>query len=678
MLCNICNQFQGGLPIEKKPETQEGRRDGDRNFLVPQLPWPDLTESAKSCYVCQIILRGCHKVFKQNKIDEANVRLVDIRFFYPTNIEDADTGDSDKHLILHLSDGTRFEIEIVATPEDDSEVPNDWDYIATSRRTSLRTDSGEAMAKINGWIAECTTEHEEILCTSPSTSKLPKRVIDVGSNNTSIRLVEPNGARDRYLCLSHCWGLEQIITTTTSTFHQRKQNIHWHDLSQTFRDSITLTRTLGFRYIWIDSLCIIQDSASDWATESAQMASIYSAAFLTIAGTKSPNGAGGLFTSTPDVRVSGTTPRDERYSIFFRERIDHQIDNILESAGMTSSEKYYPLLSRAWVYQERMLSTRILHFGHFEVFFECKSTIQCECEGIRFWGAGTESPMSLIKIEYADALADFGEGYTGSALEEVKYQGARMWRTMVSAYTALRLTKSKDRLPAFGGLARQMGAARQARYFAGLWEDSMNDDLLWEVYTTPELKQGRPEPRNAPTWSWASVESRAGVGYWDSIIFTSLDEEGMEARQPCEHFSKVEACDIAVDSADEFGLLRNGALKISGLVVEGVLGTLRREDGEIEHSVTFQDASFRMQSDYLLSDEGPNQVASGATVTCLCMSVVRAGEKDCLISLVLKHAPSKPECFERIGTLKIKGAVASLSPETTIYRDAQRRTMVII
>ncbi|OAL01605.1 HET-domain-containing protein [Phaeosphaeriaceae sp. SRC1lsM3a] len=681
MSCTTCNRFQGKWPIGKRAERQYHTRHDVRDFIAPQVAWSDFVGSAKSCYVCQILLKGCRGVLEQHEILESNVLCLDVRFFYPAHTEDVDTADSGKHLILQLADGKPFEIELFATLDEDSEIPNAWDYVAVSKRTSPRTDSAAAMTVINDWITECTTEHAEILCSSAEITALPKRVIDVGSNNNSVRLVETNGANDIYICLSHCWGLEQIITTTTATMQDRRNHIAWDDLSQTFQDAITLTRAMSFRYIWIDSLCIIQDSASDWAVESAKMASIYNNGFLTIAGTKSANGRGGLFSPTPDIRVAGTTPEGEKYSIFFRERIDHHIDNILESAGMISSERYYPLLSRAWVYQERMLSTRVLHFGRYEVFFECKSAVQCECDSIRFHGGGTETPIPLIKIEYADALADYSEGYDGAALANVQYQGARMWRSMVSCYTALKLTKSKDRLPAFGGLARQMAAHRRTRYVAGLWEDSLSNDLLWEVYTTSKLKTVRPEPRNAPTWSWASIESAAGVGYLDDIGFTDLDEDegAMVESVPCEHFSTVEGCDVVVDTVDEFGLVRSGKLKIKGMVVEGVLGSAKSNGyGKVEHSIAFGDSTLCMQSDYFLDEEGPNQTPAGTNVLCLCMSVVRVGQKECLFSLVLKQAPSKPDCYERIGALKITGEIGSMFPGNTIFQKGETRTVVII
>jgi hypothetical protein len=196
---------------------------------------------------------------------------------------------------------------------------------------------------------------------------------------------------------------------------------------------------------------------------------------------------------------------------------------------------------------------------------------------------------------------------------------------MVSCYTTLSLTKSNDRLPAFGGLARQMASRRQSRYLAGLWEDSLDDDLLWSVCTTSQLKTPRPEPRNAPTWSWASVESLSGVDYLDTILYTDLGSEGIEERLPYVHYSKIETCEINKPATDEFGHLSSGTLTISGLVVEGVLGSeLRTYHGQesIQHLASFGDNVLPMNSDYLLDEEGPNKTRSGTTVLCLCMSMV--------------------------------------------------------
>ena len=681
MDCAICNQFQGRWKIDSRTEASQHREQGVRSLIVPKFTWEEILISMKSCYGCSILVSGCRGCFKLHGLSESSIRHASLHFLYPLHIEDVDDADTEKHLMFRLADGRRFEVELFATEGDDCPIPVSWDYMPTSKRTSPRTDSAMALTIIKGWISGCIVDHctPESLCDTPEHPDLPTRVVDVGLDDGIVKLVETKGKKAKYICLSHCWGLEQIITTTKSTCEDRKRHISWEDLSKTFRDAITLTRTLGFNYIWIDSLCIIQDDDRDWEIESARMASVYSNGHLTIAATHSFNGRGGLFVHTKDFRVFGKTPDEEDYCLYFRERIDHQIDAGFESADYTSTATYYPLLSRAWVYQERMLSTRILHFGRYEMFFECKSTIKCECNSIRFYGTGFETEMPLIKIEYADVLADYDMSQEGQAQADIHYQGARTWRTMICCYTALHLTKSKDRLPAIGGLARQMAAARKSKYLAGLWEESLQDDLLWMVSTISRLKRPRPYPPNAPTWSWASIETF--VSYWDMIMFTNVEEVVADVRYPYDHFSVVEICEVQVSAIDEFGSIAHGSLTISGLVAEGILEReleSHNDEETITHYVSFTDTRLPMASDYLLDHNEPGHTKLGASVFCLRMSLLQEGLKECLISLVLKKSSNFPEAFERIGTLKITGSVGSVNPNGGIFRTAESRTIVII
>ena len=124
-----------------------------------------------------------------------------------------------------------------------------------------------------------------------------------------------------------------------------------------------MTRALRHRYLSIDSLCIVQDDSHDWEKESARMASVYSDALLTIAATRSADGDGGLFFSSHEIEVIGITPLDEPYRLIFRQPVQHQIG--LEPEPTRS---LHPLFDRAWVFQERILSPRILHFGVYELF----------------------------------------------------------------------------------------------------------------------------------------------------------------------------------------------------------------------------------------------------------------------------------------------------------------------
>ncbi|KAJ4190740.1 hypothetical protein NW755_004954 [Fusarium falciforme] len=568
MSCSICNNFIGVGKLRPEEDAPVGI---SRKHVPRDLSWQALQTSAKICHSCEILVTGCRGCFTQHGVDEEQIESFSIRFFYP-NYEDEDA-EVDKVVSFLMQDGTFFDIELFATEEDDCPVPDAWESMPVSQRTSSRTDSSDAIEIIKSWIQLCEDDSEHVDCIEPEDPGLPKRIVDVGDADGVIRVVETHGESAKYICLSHCWGSTQIITTTQNTLQQRQRRIDMQDLSNTFRDAILLTRQLGLHYIWIDSLCIIQDSRTDWEIESAKMSSIYSKAFLTIAATHSPDGRGGLYTDTPDFEVSGETPEGEEYRLFFRERIDHHLDPVPEpdrsgaDVGLIGHGTIarHPLLTRAWVYQERLLSPRVIHFGPQELFFECLSAMQCECGGIAHDGSSI-APSGLMKLLYAEALFTTAPGVEWH--EYAAYYMARIWRTMVNEYTSLGITKPSDRLPAIGGLAKKMAASRKQEYVAGLWGNTLNDDLIWTVLELEGEKKPRYDPLAAPTWSWASVE--AHVFYWDSIVFWNPDETVTdEDRPPWQHLSRVEGWNVDAAGVDEFGHLNGGTIKVTGLVAEG-------------------------------------------------------------------------------------------------------------
>jgi hypothetical protein len=226
----------------------------------------------------------------------------------------------------------------------------------------------------------------------------------------------------------------------------------------------------------------------DWAIESSRMASIYRNGFFTIAATHSPNGDGGLFRATPDFHVSGKSPEGERYNLYFREMIDHHIEPISECDDESGNPTavFFPLFTRAWVYQERMLSTRVIHFGRYELFFECRSGIRCECGHIGDSDGGAGSWRGLFKVELATALLYYDLAHMGQDSPGLQL-------------------KSSDRLPAIGGMAREMASRRRSTYFAGLWEESLNDDLIWAVPQESRYCSSALES------SWSTTSSPAGI-----------------------------------------------------------------------------------------------------------------------------------------------------------------------
>jgi Heterokaryon incompatibility protein (HET) len=189
-------------------------------------------------------------------------------------------------------------------------------------------------------------------------------------------LHESQNETAQYICLSHCWGSYRPLKLEKATLEVFKSRISWNSLPLTFQDAISFARKLGVKYIWIDSLCIIQDDGDNRERESANMAAIYHGSLLTLAATRAESSSVGMFARIPlefeeHELISGTGLNGVPYSIFVQVDHGHQEDSI--------PVKEHPLLTRAWVLQERLPSSRVLHFGHFELLWECAEATSCEC-----------------------------------------------------------------------------------------------------------------------------------------------------------------------------------------------------------------------------------------------------------------------------------------------------------
>ncbi|KAL4876166.1 hypothetical protein BJY04DRAFT_223388 [Aspergillus karnatakaensis] len=397
------------------------------------------------------------------------------------------------------------------------------------------------------------------------------------------------------------------------------------------------------------------------------MSSIYRNCHFTVAATHARDGEGELFHSTPDFKVSGEAPDGQSYKLYFREAMDHHIEVVHGGSDVDWGQNSFPLLSRAWVYQERMLSTRVIHFGRLEMFFECRSGIWCECSRIADDFQSGSTSRAVVKNEFAAILDSSNQSDMSG-----QYSCATLWRTVVSSYSVLRLTRTSDRLPAIGGLARVMGAQRKARYLAGLWEDSLNDDLIYTIFNPLP----KPYSRDAPTWSWASVNS--DTAYLSELEAPALDSPNtLWPRLPYTHFSKVEQCEVLPAAVDEFEQLSHGFLTISGLVAEGHFG-VRMEANifngkkEANYYAVFAHLRQAIYPDYL-----PEDMKSGTPVLCLRMSTIQYGTEEFLVSLVLKESTTFPGCFERIGSMRIQSHPPPVDPLGGIYEEASLGTVTI-
>lgn len=202
---------------------------------------------------------------------------------------------------------------------------------------------------------------------------MPTRVVEVGTSGADTpRLVESKSISpaSRYVALSHCWGVvpkSQMLRTTRGNIEALKDSIVFTQLPRNFQDAITVTRGLGVRYIWIDSLCIIQDDVGDWYNESARMEQVFSEAYCTIgAGSAESSIQGFLSRGAPRPCVQLSIP--DAGTLF----VCPWIDDFHRDVEMG------PLNSRGWVLQERALSRRTIFYTSTQAYWECGMGVHCE------------------------------------------------------------------------------------------------------------------------------------------------------------------------------------------------------------------------------------------------------------------------------------------------------------
>jgi hypothetical protein len=353
------------------------------------------------------------------------------------------------------------------------------------------------------WITKCL-EHEACAEVTCQANELPCRLLDLKQREAaSVVLIETQNhdacQSERYATLSHCWGEVHLIQTTRQNLSLRLQGIEWTHLPKTFQDAITIVRALGIRFLWIDSLCIVQNDPLEWATESVRMAAIYSNSYINIAATAAPDSRWGCFTPrsikhmVPNCAVRSFPVNLENSNlptVFVRpslERVHQRYSTCSSQEFDPQDSQIAPLLSRAWVFQERQLAPRTLHFHPSELVMECKTCLRCECSGL-----DNVVPWPKRSLHIKSSI--------GTEL-------LTSWLDVVEEYSKLSLSYDSDRLLALTGVATVFERKLGCRYLSGIWQDDIARGLLWDVTKFQCIRSQRSIRRHqfAPTWSWASM-----------------------------------------------------------------------------------------------------------------------------------------------------------------------------
>jgi len=351
----------------------------------------------------------------------------------------------------------------------------------TTRRPPLTEVASEKVfALARSWLEICEEKHPE--CRNKNFKpELPAYVVDVSPNLPAVtaRLYKPDvGEKAKYLCLSYCWGAEGQLTTTKENREAHMKSLPVDRLGLTIQDAITTTRRLGFRYLWVDALCIAQNDEAQKASEINSMASIYKNSTAVIsAAVASASSKGFLHTryaSYDDAKFKVRMPSGDIGSLGLVQEIDPDFK--------------HPLDSRAWALQEHILCPRKFVFSSTELLVECVAT-------------GLRSPLSPSLYSYFENNWDNNRAPSILTWDWKTFDCIKGWGDLLRMYSSRQLTDPEDRLNAFQGISSEMEkrSGKKVRY--GIPEFGC-EVLDWEALTPPPSRSTR-----APSWSWGCLDT---------------------------------------------------------------------------------------------------------------------------------------------------------------------------
>ncbi|KAK3496066.1 heterokaryon incompatibility protein-domain-containing protein [Neurospora crassa] len=526
-LCAVCNRF---VPHWQPKGFKWG---SPHHSSLPNL----LQAADEGCYICQSITKSCHwrdisyLTFKGFPFDFTVSLGTNYNGSHLTLTVEATclTDDSPKLrqalealdeirekwlpklgsmlMLGSISFSFHFHLRPIA-----NEVTDNHEQISTPSSVQCEPDM---MGLLKYWFKECYNNHPYCRPSGPSFS--PTRLLLI-ENEYSARIVATKdcNAHYPYVALSHCWGTVSRLKLQKSNMVDLLKHISITELPTTYREGISVTLALGFSYIWIDSLCVIQDDEKDWAEEAAMMKDVFEHCFINLSATAAPDSLQSNFThrdATSILLLEGETPnrRGEKHgpSRFWLARswVDLRQEDIVHS----------PLHSRAWVFQEANLARRRIDLARSQMWWHCQQHWACETHPSGVWSPEDYEWETEESQQYYNMCkrrdnhnASLGmSSLSGPITSHTWFEGdyRRDWLGKIHRYSSCDITKTKDRLIAFSGIAQRY-AQDQGHdlndYLAGIWRQELPHYLLFRA--THEKPTYRSDEYRAPSWSWISLE----------------------------------------------------------------------------------------------------------------------------------------------------------------------------
>ena len=519
------------------------------------------------------------------------------------------------------------------------------------------------------WLRDCLANHSLCNQTSDADFEPPTRVIDIGIRDGKyvprLYLTSKQDVNMKYIALSHCWGKIKPAILQKHMLRNMTCGIDWLQLPRTFQDAMIVTLRLGFHYLWIDSLCIIQDCQEDWSKESGTMQNVYANCVLTIAASWGKDSGSGLFIERKPLnqqpcRIFGNACTGTY--------IETEHINIRKSARFLNEES---LEKRAWAVQEQFLPPRILSYRSFELQWDC-----LESRGSESWPTGLRGRAKKViakrQWQYRPENTAFRE------ISSLKARRARFdlddinnfyahWDDILQRYTKACLTFQSDVFVALSGLTKSIEKWTGLTNIFGLWKELLPIDLLWERWNT-----GVDDATRSllyPTWSWGSLVGTES----DLVTFSDwryLSSVGFEEKWPAPVKSRVMSLDPPSAASES-----NMRIEIQGPTF--CTNLMPPSDGWLSgYPPTLQG----IKESYCLFDF-PGEHVSVENVFCLVIiKGQRRNSTSVSMGLILARPKHEKEEYIRIGVWRqILGPEDNLeSHEEDIILNAKERTIFLI
>lgn len=434
------------------------------------------------------------------------------------------------------------------------------------RLRPLTQDRGDNWLRTgSSWLTECLNGHEDCCRQSWNKTFPPTRVIDVGpADGSETPFLHTSGKEvQEWVTLSHCWGQNVPLKTTSLSLSNHQRELPLNVLPKLFHDAVLITRGFGYRYLWIDSICIIQDSKEDWIQESADMGNIYKHCVFTIAADNCRDSRDNILGNHGSIHTNYVQQGCCSSKAMFHSTMYAFSGRKWDRNHLSD---YSRLGSRGWALQEQVLSPRTLHWTPLQIAWSCRCTTRSE-----------EDPSGgrprLVMDDAPDAVYPYPtkliclsherfqiakQDQFGSPKSARKCNPLQIWYYLTMQFCARKITFEEDSLPAISGLAKEVKRLTGDHYHAGIWARDYHNGLLWST----DGKNLSQPTYVAPSWSWVSINKGtvvhpACIGPNETLQFNGGELAAVK------HTAKILETQIIYAGGDEFGPILSGKLRIN-------------------------------------------------------------------------------------------------------------------